>query len=137
MLVQDWMTDKVLTLGPEDTAADVLDLFNDHDIRHVAIVDEDGDVVGMISDRAVLRNTFGSRQGALPQTLREDVLASRSVASLLSSDPLTASPDDSLAEAALSMLENKVGCLLVTEGTRLVGILTEADFVRYVAEKCT
>jgi hypothetical protein len=47
----------------------------------------------------------------------------------------TISPDDDLEETGQLMLESKYGCLPVTEGTRLVGILTEADFVRYLVDQ--
>ena len=43
--------------------------------------------------------------------------------------------DADLREAAVTLFENKLGCLPVVEGTRLVGILTEADFIRYFIER--
>jgi CBS domain-containing membrane protein len=43
------------------------------------------------------------------------------------------SPDTDIREAAQIMFDNKYGCLPVTVGDRLVGILTEADFVRFLA----
>jgi CBS domain-containing protein len=46
----------------------------------------------------------------------------------------TASPDTPVAEAARVMMERKIGCLPVVEGDKLVGIVTETDFVRLVAE---
>jgi CBS domain-containing membrane protein len=39
-----------------------------------------------------------------------------------------------IAEAAQVMLHHKIGCLPVLDGERLVGLITEADFVKYVAE---
>ena len=133
MRVQDLMTADVETLHPGDSAADVLDLLHERNIRHVPVVDRDGDLVGLVTHRDVLRNTLSSSQSDLPQTLREEVLASRAVESIMTKNVLTAGADDLLAEAAQSMLDQKVGCVLVTEGRRLVGILTEADFVRHVA----
>lgn len=47
----------------------------------------------------------------------------------------TADPEGDIATAAHILLENKISRLPVVEGMRLVGILTEADFVRYVAER--
>ena len=45
----------------------------------------------------------------------------------------TIEPDRSIREAAQMMLENKFGCLPVVEGLRVVGIVTESDFVRHLA----
>lgn len=43
--------------------------------------------------------------------------------------------EEDISIAAQMMLENKFGCLRVTHGNRLAGILTEADFVRYLADR--
>jgi CBS domain-containing protein len=47
---------------------------------------------------------------------------------------LTASPDDDPVDVARRMLEHKVGCVPVVEDGRLVGIVTEADFVKWALE---
>jgi CBS domain-containing protein len=47
----------------------------------------------------------------------------------------TVEPETPLAEAASTLFENKIGCLPVVEGNRLVGILTESDFVRRFVEE--
>jgi CBS domain-containing membrane protein len=47
---------------------------------------------------------------------------------------LTASPDDDPVAMARHMLEHKVGCLPVVEDGKLVGIVSEADFVRWALE---
>jgi CBS-domain-containing membrane protein len=52
------------------------------------------------------------------------------VQEIMSRDVQTAEPDLDAAEAARLLLENKFGCLpVVADGDRLVGIVTEADFV--------
>lgn len=135
MLVQDLMTADVKALHPADSAADVLELLHEHNIRHVPIVDRDGDLVGLVTHRDVLRYTLSASQTDLPQSLRQELLAARTVEGIMTKDVITVSPDDRLEEAAQLMLENKVGCVLVVEGQRLVGILTEADFVRFVADE--
>jgi CBS domain-containing membrane protein len=47
----------------------------------------------------------------------------------------TVEPDESLRAAAQMLLENKIGCEPVVEGEKLIGILTESDFVRRYVEK--
>jgi CBS domain-containing membrane protein len=49
----------------------------------------------------------------------------------------TVEPDASIDEAGLIMMENKFGCIPVCQGTHLVGILTESDFVHYVVALAT
>jgi CBS domain-containing membrane protein len=56
------------------------------------------------------------------------------VAEIMTVVPETADPEMLVEEAGQLLLEYKFGCLPVVEGTKLVGILTEADFVRHVVE---
>jgi CBS domain-containing protein len=55
------------------------------------------------------------------------------VKEVMTTQILTARPDESLASAARRMLEHKIGCLPVVEDGKLIGILTEADFVSAIA----
>ena len=58
----------------------------------------------------------------------------RRVREIMSTEVETVDPDVDLKAAAQMMLDNKIGCLPVVEGEHLVGILTEADFVRWYLE---
>lgn len=51
----------------------------------------------------------------------------------MTTDVVTTTPDTPLREAARTMLERKIGCLVVVEGERVVGIIAESDFVKLVA----
>jgi CBS domain-containing protein len=52
----------------------------------------------------------------------------------MSAEIQTTAPDTPVADAARLMIERKIGCLPVIENGRLVGIVTETDFVRLIAE---
>ena len=54
---------------------------------------------------------------------------------VMATDVLTTTPDTPLAEAARVLMERKIGCLPVIKDGRFVGILTEGDFVAWVARK--
>lgn len=60
-------------------------------------------------------------------------MATRTVADLMSAPVLTASPSETLAEAAGHMADHKVGSVVVVDGTRPIGILTERDLIRFAA----
>lgn len=132
LLVRDLMTDRVETLGPDDDLAALNDLLDAKHVRHVPVVDDDGDLVGLVTQRDLLRAAADS--GEIPFSLQRDILGTMTVGEIMTSPVETTEPERELREAALTMLENKFGCLPVVEGTRLVGILTESDFVRYLAE---
>ena len=56
------------------------------------------------------------------------------LADIMTTDVETIDPEADVREAAQILYDNKIGCLPVVEGSRLVGILTEADFVRLMAQ---
>jgi CBS domain-containing membrane protein len=126
--VADLMTRSVFAVGPEDDLALVSFLMSDHDVRHVPVVDEEKNLVGLVSQRDVLRNTL-LEGGESSRVVREEALEAVRVVDVMS-DPEAVEEETFLADAAELMLENKFGCLPVVQGDRLVGILTESDFVR-------
>ena len=130
--VRDLMTPNVVTVQSGDSVATAYELMLDHRFRHLVVVDGDGDLVGLLSHRDLLRHSLIERAG-LPLSLQNGVMQRIRVEEAMTSDVETAEPGQWLQEAALVMFENKYGCLPVVEGTRPVGILTEADFVRFFA----
>lgn len=132
MNVADLMTDRVYSLAADSSLRELQELMWEHDIRHVPIVDEDGELVGLVSQRDLARATDGT--ATLPLSARTDFLSETLVDSVMTEDVATAEPTDDIRVAAQTMFENKYGCLPVVAGRRLVGILTESDFVRLLAE---
>ena len=131
--VRDLMTPKVFTLKPGDTLAALYELMDEKHVRHVPIVDREGDLVGLVTHRDLSRSVLGPQEG-LPLNVQEEILRRRKVREIMATEVDTIEPDEPLDEAAEMLLENKIGCLPVVEGEHLVGILTEADFVRYFLE---
>jgi CBS domain-containing membrane protein len=128
------MTETVFTLAWHDsleTAAEMMDVKH---IRHVPVVDRDGDLIGLVTQRDLARSVLGPTED-LPISVRQEVLSRRKVREIMATEIDTAEPDTDLREAAEMLIENKIGCLPIVEGAHLVGILTEADFVRRFLEK--
>ena len=132
--VRDLMTPDPYTLQPRDTLAALYDLMDSHRVRHVPIVDADGELVGLLTHTDLAMSALGSLSD-LPLSQERDLLQRRRVREVMVTDLETVEPDTSLAEAAATLFENKIGCLPVVEGSRLVGILTESDFVRRFVEE--
>jgi CBS domain-containing membrane protein len=95
------------------------------------VVDDAGELVGLVTHRDLLRRSESVR-GELPLSTRDDMAARHTADEFMTVGVLSVGPDTPLSEAAEVILENKLGCLPVTEGPRLVGILTESDFVQHV-----
>jgi CBS domain-containing protein len=126
------MTTGVFALLPDDDLSELRTLMAGWQVRHAPVVDESGAVLGVVSQRDLLRKTLLGREGAEEADVEED-LRRRRAAEVMSSNLELARPEDDAAEAGRRMLESKVGCLLVAdERQRLQGILTESDYVRYL-----
>jgi len=117
MLVSDLMTRKLRTLGPEDGIEEAMKLIEELFIRHVPIVDAQYRLVGLVTQRDLLAWEHAKApSGPLRDIMRPN--------------PATASPGQTLRSAAETMIVNKYGCLPVVEDDKLVGIVTETDFLK-------
>jgi CBS domain-containing protein len=133
MQVRDLMTDTVFTLRPQDDLAALYDLMDAKHIRHVPIVDRERELVGLVTHRDLSRSALGPQEEA-PLSLQREMLRRRKVREIMATEVDTIEPDEDLRVAAEMLIENKIGCLPVVEGTHLVGILTESDFVRHYVQ---
>ena len=131
--VRDLMSRKVKSLSPDSDLTTLYDLMDSHHIRHVPILDDEENLVGLVSHRDLLRSALSNEEN-VPVSLQRDVFRTVRVEEIMNTTVETTEPDSPIQEAAQIMLENKYGCLPVVEGSHLVGILTESDFVRYLAE---
>lgn len=132
-LVSDLMSTPVHTITADRNLAELADLFDQHDVRHVPVIDGEGDVVGLVSDRDLLRNVL-TDQADVPLSVRDSSMQGTLVETIMTRDVVTLAPNDGAPKAARTMLDNKFGCIPVTEGTRLVGIVTQSDFLRLFAD---
>jgi CBS domain-containing membrane protein len=131
--VKDVMSRDVHTVKRNDELAIADALMKQERVRHLPVLDEDGRVCAVVSQRDLFR---GALLRALGYGVRAEELMLRQVAvkDAMSSEIQTTTPDTLVADAARLMIERRIGCLPVIENDRLVGIVTETDFVRLVAE---
>lgn len=127
--VRDLMTKAPITIGGGLSLYDAYTLMVENEVRRLPVI-QHGKLGGII--------TLGDIQRALPTTLgtgetladlRDSTLT---VADVMSPDPITVAPSDTIQEAAEQMLENQVSGLPVVEDGRVVGIVTESDIFRLV-----
>ena len=124
LLMQDWMKQKVLTLGPEASAFEALRLCRERRIRHIPVV-KDERLVGIISDRD-LRDASPplgdpERVSTMKEIRLEDVMTRKVI---------TTHPEDTIVHAAREMYERKIESLPVVDEGKLLGIVTSSDVMR-------
>jgi CBS domain-containing protein len=120
------MTTDLFTVNQDelvDLAASMMDW---RKIRHVPVEDNQHRLVGLVTHRAILRLLARN-----PEAFRG---ASVPVSEIMEKDVVTASPDTTTLEAIGLLRAHKIGCLPVLEEGRLVGIVTERDFMHVAGQ---
>jgi acetoin utilization protein AcuB len=127
MKVVDVMTRDPLTVGLTETIGQTDELLNTNRIRQLRVL-QGKRLVGIVTDRDIRSFLSGSLLES-PEA-REQVLAS-AVREIMTTEPITVSPDDDLQEAVELMIEEKIGGIpVVDEAEGLVGIVTYVDVLR-------
>jgi len=134
LLVGDVMTRELLTLEQNEKLQRGEQMMRDRRVRHLLAVDEDGMLQGVLSQRDVFHGGLLKALGYGTHA-REQALESLRIKDAMTSEPATTTATTPLRDAARSMAARKIGCLPVLEGDRLVGILTEGDFVILAARE--
>ena len=127
----DVMTRDVITLDREDSLADARRCMEQARVRHLPVV-AGGRLVGLVSHRDLLAASLSVFAEASEREERR-LFAQIPVRELMH-DAVRVRPETPVREAAGILMESKFGCLpVVGDGDALVGIVTEADFVRLAA----
>lgn len=130
--VADCMTRGVATIHSGALARGAAEMMRTRRIRHLPVVDREGGLVGIVTDRDLRQVLFDP---VIQQRARRlaDALKTVTVRDLMTWAVLTVQPDTPLRDAARLMHERKVGALPVVSGGRVVGILSEADVLKKFA----
>lgn len=136
--VGDVMTTGVITIDSTASLQEAKALMEEHQVRRLPVVDEDGDLVGILSWGDVREATSVEAAKVANPYAPEAEEEWLTVWEAMSRDPLTVTPESSLADAVELMLKHKIGGLPVVATARgprhrkLVGIVTETDVFRLV-----
>jgi CBS domain-containing protein len=139
MNVRDLMTTQVLTVSPELPLKDAAAILSEHGISGLPVCDEDGRVLGIVSEGDILFKEQGPRDrrdGALSwlvdgSRVQERAKASaRTAGEAMTAPAVTITPERPASAAARTMLDHGVHGLPVVRDGSLVGIVTRADVVR-------
>lgn len=115
-LVSALMTREPIVVHERDSIRRAARTMAASEIRHLPVVDDDGHLVGIVSQRDLLAS---------------DDDTDAVVADVMSSDVVTVAPETAAYEAALLLWTRRIGCVPVTRADGTVeGLLTESDFVR-------
>jgi CBS domain-containing protein len=131
--VRDLMTRPVRTLGRNDKLSVADALMRTERIRHLPVVDEDGRLAGIVSQRDLFFNALVQALG-FGTTTHDRMLSTIPVKEVMTENVVTTTPETLVTAAARVMVDRKIGCLPVIDGEALIGILSESDVVSAVAQ---
>lgn len=118
MKIRSLMIPDPITISPDASVSEALEVMKINAIRHLPVVSKNGRLAGFVT-------LADLKQGLIPSMLTEVDLKD-----LMISDPITAHPDDDVETAARLIYAHKIGGIPVVEGGRLAGIITESDILR-------
>jgi len=124
--VGQFMATDLFTVRPDDIVDFAATLMDWRHVRHVPVENDTGELVGLVSHRALLRLVAQGRVGKEHQVTVDEIM---------NSEPITVHTDTPTVEAIRLMREKKLACLPVTRDNKLVGIITEHDLI-VVASHC-
>lgn len=124
MIIEEIMKKNVITLSPGDPIETAIQLMSDNHIRHIPIINQTREILGVISDRDI--------RDVSPSVLHRDEHIEdfqKPIETIMSKNVITAHPLDFVEEAAVIFFEHKIGCLPIEKDNKLVGIVTETDIL--------
>jgi acetoin utilization protein AcuB len=132
LVATDIMTENPRTVGENDPIGDAAEALESMDVRHLPVVSDEGDLVGMLSDRdlGAMARQFSEGDDAAHLRLTRSRVP---VARVMSSDVACVDTDASVAEIVETMVERRVGAVPVVDGEgQVVGMISYVDVLRAV-----
>lgn len=117
MLIVERMTRSPVTITGATTVQQALRIIDERQVRHLPVLDTDGALVGIVSEKELLRANSGDP-----------------VEEIMTRDVITATEYTALEEAARIMTDHKISSLPVVRDGKLVGIITETDLFEIFME---
>lgn len=117
ILVEEFMTTDLFTVHKNDIIKLVAEIMDWQRLRYIPVEDEKGKLQGLITSRMLLRHFSSNPDDSI------------TVKDLMLEEPVTISPDASIQEALSTMKKRNIGCLPVCKNGKLIGIVTESNFL--------
>ena len=133
MLVRERMSANPVTIDAEAPITEALRVMRQNQVRRLPVLSEGGRLVGIVSEKDLL---YASPSPATSLTIYEMhyLLSQLLVKEVMTAELITVAPDLPLEEAALILVDSKIGGLPVVEDGELVGIITETDLFKVFLE---
>jgi acetoin utilization protein AcuB len=129
VIVEEIMNIDIHTLTPDDTIAAALQLCRDHKIRHIPILNAEGLLVGLVTDRDI--------KDATPSILKQEnggEELNKPLRLIMEPNVITGHPLDFVEDVAATFYEHNISCLPVVQNNEVIGLVTETDVLNTFVE---
>jgi acetoin utilization protein AcuB len=129
MPIADIMTRKLITIAPDLAISELQPMFRQFDIHHLLVVEE-GRLVGVVSDRDVLRNVSPFVH-TLAEDKKDSFTLTRKAHQIMSTQLVTVESTAGIRSACERLLNGGVSLLPIVDNGKLVGVVSWKDLLRY------
>jgi acetoin utilization protein AcuB len=126
MLIKDRMTSNPICGNPEMPVTEIQELMREKKFRHLPITDGDDNLVGLVTQRSLLR-ALPSDVSGFSRFEISYILAKIKAKDVMTKEVITIDENIAIEDAARIMADEKIGCLPVCDGDKMVGIITDND----------
>lgn len=127
--ISDLMSRNILTGHVKNSFTHTMRLFDEMPFHHLPIVNEKTKLIGILSSNDMLKAL--TRQTVLLKEMNQENLnAALDISEIMTSNPITISPDSTIKEAIAIFCENEIHALPVVKDDNLVGIITSNDLLK-------
>ncbi len=121
LLVEEFMTTDIFTVHKDEIPELSADMMDWQNIRYIPIENDQGELIGLVTSRRLLRY--------FTNLYKNDIKDNKTIKDLMIQNPISITPEATVIEAMEIMSRNQIGCLPVVTKNKLVGIITEGNFL--------
>jgi acetoin utilization protein AcuB len=135
MKLEKIMTPHVVTVGMDEELQTIQVLFESFHFHHLLVLGEKGVLVGVISDRDLLKHLSPFIATLIERPVDLRTLKTKAH-QIMSRDPITTTKEESISNAAILMMENNISSIPIIRPDQTVeGIVTLKDIMKYLVQK--
>ena len=123
LVVDEFMETDLYTVQKDDIIELVAELMDWRNMRYMPVEDTKGNLCGLVTSQRLMHYFIDAKKGSNAKNTVKEIMVPMN-------EVITISPKATIKEAAKMMRENNVGCLAVVNGTELIGMITETEFLR-------
>ncbi len=130
MKISKIMKTELVTTGSTTSLHDALGLMRDHQIRHLPVVDDESQLIGIVSDRDLREAMVRFEDAPRSEDGRPWTPTEVPVEEVMTREPTVVTKSEDIARVARMMQSGGYGCIPIVDHGRLVGLVTTTDMLR-------